>query len=241
MKKVILLGLTLFLAIATDLRGQDRIDPVVWIEEAKAALASTDNYTTIFHKQERVRGVLGKEETIFLKFKKPFKVYMKWIKEPHKGRELLYVEGWNKNRIKANEGGIPGIFNLNLNPKGKLAMKGNRHPITATGLENIIKVIGRDLRRGTSDRTIKLIDLGEEMVYGRMTAKFEGIFPDDEERGYYCFRSVINLDVQNKIPLKIKIYDKEDNLIENYGYEDIKLNAGLSDADFDPKNPKYGF
>jgi hypothetical protein len=59
MKKVILLGLTLFLAIATDLRGQDRIDPVVWIEEAKAALASTDNYTTIFHKQERVRGVLG--------------------------------------------------------------------------------------------------------------------------------------------------------------------------------------
>jgi hypothetical protein len=30
-------------------------------------------------------------------------------------------------------------------------------------------------------------------------------------------------------------------LVEDYGYEDLKLNAGLTDLDFDPQNPEYRF
>jgi hypothetical protein len=36
-------------------------------------------------------------------------------------------------------------------------------------------------------------------------------------------------------------FDWEDRLIEGYGYEDLTLDAGLTDADFDPRNPKYEF
>jgi hypothetical protein len=30
-------------------------------------------------------------------------------------------------------------------------------------------------------------------------------------------------------------------LLERYTYTDLKLNPGLTDADFDPKNPEYKF
>jgi hypothetical protein len=29
--------------------------------------------------------------------------------------------------------------------------------------------------------------------------------------------------------------------MESYGFEELKLNAGLNDFDFDPRNPAYNF
>lgn len=234
----------ILLSIGTILSGvfvQENVDFEKLLYEAEAALANVDSYTAIFHKQERIKGDLMVEETIFLKFKRPFKVYMKWIKAPYKGRECLYVEGANNNRIKAHEGGILGLVTVNLNPLGSRAMKGNRHPITETGLENSVKRIGGEFRKGIEAGEIELKEYGEETVYGRKTIKVEGIFPKEKEKEYYCHRALINLDIEVRVPIKIKIYDWEDKLIENYGYEDLRLNAGLTDADFSSRNSDYRF
>jgi len=220
---------------------QQNFDPEKLINEAEAAIASVNSYTAIFHKQERIKGVLAEEETIFIKFKRPFRVYMKWVKDPYKGRECLYVQGANNNRIKAHEGGILSLVKLNLNPLSSRAMKGNRHPITEAGLENLIKLIGSELRRGTEAGEIELKDHGEETIYGRTTRKIEAIFPKEKEKGYYCYRAVISLDIELKVPIKSVIYDWQNRLMESYGYEQLRLNAGLTAADFDPKNPEYKF
>ena len=220
---------------------QQNFDSDKLINEAEAAIASVNSYTAIFHKQERIKGVLAEEETIFIKFKRPFRVYMKWVKDPYKGRECLYVQGANNNRIKAHEGGILSLVKLNLNPLSSRAMKGNRHPITEAGLENLIKLIGSELRRGTEAGEIELKDHGEETIYGRTTRKIEAIFPKEKEKGYYCYRAVISLDIELKVPIKSVIYDWQNRLMESYGYEQLRLNAGLTAADFDPKNPEYKF
>lgn len=212
-----------------------------WIHSAQAVLAGVDSYTAVYHKQERIKGELLKKETIFVKFKRPFKVYMKWIKNPYKGRECLYVEGANNNRIKSHEGGILRIFKLNLKPEDSRAMKHNRHSITEFGLENIVKIFTREMRKGKEFGEIEVREHGEEMVYGRKTKRFETFFSKEKERDYYCYRAVINMDIESKVPIKIRVYDWEDQLIESYGFEDLKLNAGLTDADFDPKNPEYRF
>jgi hypothetical protein len=39
----------------------------------------------------------------------------------------------------------------------------------------------------------------------------------------------------------LMVDDADDQLVENYGYESLQLNAPLADADFDPKNPEYHF
>jgi hypothetical protein len=35
--------------------------------------------------------------------------------------------------------------------------------------------------------------------------------------------------------------DKIGPVIEEYTYLDLKINVGLTDADFDPENPNYNF
>src|SRR5208337_1026270 len=149
-----------------------------WLKHAESTLARTDSYTAIFHKQERIQDKLTDEETILLKFKKPFKVYMKWAKEPHKAREALYIEGNNDNLIKVRECGIAGIITVDLDPKGTLIMKGSRHPVTDSGIENLVKLIRRNLEKGITAREIDLREHGgEERVYGRTTKKVEIVFP----------------------------------------------------------------
>lgn len=241
MTKITSFALFLILIIANLTWGEIAFDPETWISVAEEVLAGTESYTTIFHKQERLKGIFLEKETIYLKFKKPFNVYMKWIAAPNRGRELLYVDGWNKNRLKAHEGGILGIVTLNLDPRGAFAMKNNRHPVTDTGLEHLVRIIAENVRRGVQSGSIQFIDHGSETVYGSRTRKFEGILPKDRRKGYYCYRAVINVDIKKKVPVKIMIYNWDDNLIENYGYEDLRLDAGLTDSDFTPDNPEYKY
>jgi hypothetical protein len=221
--------------------GQDEKPPERWILEAETILAKIDSYSSIFHKQERVKGCLKAEEVVFLKFGKPFKVYMKWVKDPGKGREVLYVEGWNRNQIRIREGWMKTGFSLNFNPRGAIAMGGSRHPITDSGLDNFLKLLRKNLHQGIQSDEIIYGELGEELVYGSRSRKIEYFFPKERTKGYYCYREIINLDIESKMPIKARIYDWDGLLIENYGYESLKLNAGLTDADFNPKNPEYRF
>ena len=67
------------------------------------------------------------------------------------------------------------------------------------------------------------------------------MFPRDKAKGYDAYRLIIHQDIESKILVSIQLYDWDDHPFEMYGYEDLKLNAGLTDADFDPKNPDYHF
>jgi outer membrane lipoprotein-sorting protein len=229
-----------FLA-CTPCRGQDRIFLEDWLRQAEVLLDRTESYTAVFHKQERVKGWLKTKETVYLKFKKPFKVYMKWIEDPGKGREILYIDGWNDNRILLREPGFMGVVIMNLRPQGAIAMKGSRHPITEVGLEHLVKMFGDNLRRGLRSGELEYRRGKEGTVYGRRIQPVEFIFPRDPRNGYYCYRGIISLDIEKKLPIRVQVFDWEDRLIEDNGYEDLALNAGLTDADFDPRNLKYRF
>jgi hypothetical protein len=212
-----------------------------WIVEAEELLESVDDYTAVFHRQARVRGELKTEETMLLKFKKPFKIYLKWIEYPYKGRELLYVDGENKNFVKVHGGGLLSPFTLNLDPYGSLFMRCSRHTITEVGIHYITKFIGGEFRRGIDRGEIEIINRGEEIVFGRNTMKIEGVFPQKGDEGYYCHRAVVNIDLETKIPINIEVYDWANELFEYYGFENLVLNAGLGKDDFDPKNAHYRF
>lgn len=211
-----------------------------WIGEAEARLARVDSYTAVFHKQERIDGRLREEETVFMKFKRPFKIYMKWIRPPHEGRELLHVAGWNGNRIRIHGGGgLLGLITMNLDPHGRAVMRANRHVITESGLEHLVGVVAANIRKGVATGEVRFVDLGRDNVYGRDARTVELRFPADRAKGYYCCRAVLSLDAENRMPLRILVFDADDRLVERYEYEDVRLDAGLTDADFAPENPAY--
>jgi len=238
---ILLLSLLLVAALSTKAKAEEKSDPEQWIGEAEAALVQVENYRAIFHKQERVEGRLMEEETVLFKFKRPFKVYMKWMKGPYKGRELLYVEGWNNNRMMVRNSGITGMMTVNLNPKWSLAMKGNRHPVTDSGLDHLVTLLRDHMRRGVKEKELEFKKVGEEVLYGRRSQQVEILSPREKAKDYNCYRAVLNLDFERKVPIEVQIYDWGNNLIENYGYEDLRFNVGLRDADFSPKNPEYSF
>jgi outer membrane lipoprotein-sorting protein len=58
---------------------------------------------------------------------------------------------------------------------------------------------------------------------------------------YYAGRLVLWIDDELQLPLQIDLYDHEGSLYEHYEHHDLEINVGLTDADFNPKNPAYRF
>lgn len=58
---------------------------------------------------------------------------------------------------------------------------------------------------------------------------------------YYAPRAKICFSVKTKLPTRVSSWDEEDNLVEDYAYSDVRLNPGLTNADFDPENADYNF
>lgn len=56
----------------------------------------------------------------------------------------------------------------------------------------------------------------------------------------YATRTVIGIDAKTKLLTFLEIYDRDGKLYEAYRWEDLDLRP-LTDLDFDPSNPSYGF
>jgi Protein of unknown function (DUF1571) len=225
--------------------------------------ANIVDYSAIVYKRERVNGTLGETEQMFVKVRNrkyengivttPFSVYMTFLKPAAvKGREVIYVEGRNNGAITAHEGGMRGRFlpTLNLDPHGMLAMQGQRYPITDFGFENlVVKLIEKGERdRKHAECNVKFshgatIGTKEDKV---VCTRLEVIHPIP--RQHFDFHvAEIFIDDKLNIPVRYAAYtwpaqegsDRE--MLEEYTYTKIKLNQGLTDADFDPKNTNYNF
>jgi hypothetical protein len=219
-----------------------KLNPEKWLVEAEAAYDRVESYTAIFHKQQRIAGKLLDEENIFLKFrKKPYSLYMKWVTEPYKGSELLYVVGWNKDRIRGHRGGFFSFIVRNLDPNDPILMENDLRPVTSTGVGFLLQTVAINMRKAIKAGVLTFTDRGEEKVYGRNTQIMVIDIPYANAEDYDGAKFVINQDVETKILLRIRVYDRDGRLIENYGYENLNLDAHLSDADFNPKNLDYDF
>jgi transposase-like protein len=229
-------------ALATYGSAMAKPDPVKWLAEAEAAYDRVESYTALFHKQQRIGDELLDEEDIFLKCRKrPFSLYMKWVTEPYEGSELLYVEGWNDGRIRAHRGGILSLFVRNLDPNDSGLLEKDLRPATSTGVGYLLDTVARNMRKAIKAGELTFIEREKELVYGRDTQIFEVDLLSGDAKDYDGARFIINQDVESKILLRIRVYDLDGRLVENYGYENLKLDAHLSVIDFDSRNPEYDF
>jgi hypothetical protein len=238
---IIVLMLTFRMTPVSAEESAQPVDPSKALDGMEAAYAKVNDYTANFLKRERVKGELLPEENILLKFKKPFMVYMKWQEGPHEGREALYVQGMYDNKVVGHEGGFISFITLKMDSKGGTAMKGNRHPITDVGIGRLIGIIMENLRRGEKEGEAKLTFAGGESVFDREAYHIIGDLPPEEEKGYYCKRIEVWVDKGLGLPVKLIIYGWKDEVLERYGYKDLKLNPGLPDSEFDKKNKDYDF
>jgi hypothetical protein len=238
------------------------------LEMAREALArhraENTGYTATMHKTERIDGKLSPQATMKLKLRylppdegselRNIAVYLDFLApSSQKGREVIFQHGKNNNLLQAHEGGFFGLITVSLAPNSRIAMLGNRYPITEVGLE---KLLVRLIEKG--ERDVKLGDCivnrrsGEmvgdisceliEVIHNEKTATI-----GDKTVPHEFHIARIWFDESIMLPIKYASYSWPANeggepvLEEEYQYDNLVLNPPLTDLDFDVENPEYRF
>ncbi len=221
------------IAEASEGKSYSHEDLLQMVYNMEKSYSPVNDYSAILIKQERIKDKLRDEETVKVYFKKPFNVYMEWIKDPYKGREAAFRKGIKDDKLLVRSRILWGDRTFAIKPDGRLAMMNNRHPVTEIGLGFLIETITKIAKKAEKNKEIKLVYHGEQMVHGRTAHKLEGILPKDKDRGYYCYRAILGVDKENGLPILFEAYMWDDQLYERYVYSELKLNPGVKDQVFE--------
>ncbi|MFN0198921.1 MAG: DUF1571 domain-containing protein [Planctomycetaceae bacterium] len=214
--------------------------------QSQKAMRDIADYEATFSKRVLINGQLNSESMLMKIREKPFSVYLKYANS-HKGREVLFIEGRNGNKILAHESGFKSLAGtISLQPTSKLAMEGNVYPITEIGMSNLLDMMivhWEGLQKHPQCKVqlynqAKLSDVPCTAIEVTTPLPVEGI-------DYHMFR--LYFDKQNNLPVHVELYGfpiragEQPPLVEEYTYTQLKLNVGLSDHDFSTKNQAYKF
>ncbi|WP_337177476.1 DUF1571 domain-containing protein [Paludisphaera sp.] len=218
------------------------------MRECRARFDLVDDYTCTFYKRERIDGHLTEMNVMSMKARnRPHSVYFRFH-QPKKGREAIYVEGRNDGYVLAHDVGFFKVLagTMRLDPRGDRAMEGCRHPVTSAGISHLIDtVLDRWAAELNDEESVVLFD--PRMRLGSAPCMLiEAIHPH-KRPGFFFHKVRLFIDSKLGIPVRYEAYDwprtpgDAPELVEEYAYDGIKLNVGLTDADFDPANPQYAF
>lgn len=234
------------------------IDPLLELadEGFKRIDQSIRDYTATIISQVRISGKLQPEKRIQCKIRHaresetasvPFSVYLKMLK-PAKinGQEVIWIDGQNEGRLIAHTTGMMNVKRFLLDPRGIIAMKGNRYPIFDIGFKNLIKKMkGFGLRDRQHDEC-EITVTRDVLVDDRPCTLIEIVHPI--KRDYFTHHiSKIYLDQGRDVLVGYEGFlwpektGQAPRLLERYFYVDLQINVGLADEDFSPDNPDYDF
>jgi hypothetical protein len=191
---------------------------------------------------ERIDGELEPPQVMLLKFQCPFKVYMRWVEGRGVGREGLYVAGENDGKfLVAEPRGLAKFFTARLDLQDPRIRARNRHTVTDVGIGRMLDIVGESLRPFARSGQLQVVDHGVGQVAGRPARQIEGILPTNARATQYGRRVHVSFDEATRLPIRVVVYDWDQQLLEDYTYRNLVINPGLSAADFDPSNPQYNF
>lgn len=185
------------------------------------------DYSSRFVKEE-LRDEKWEKEVIDFRFKKPFKVKMKWLSGFHKNRQVVFVEGANQNKVLVKVGGLFGVIvpKLSLDPNGQMARDENGHTIREAGLGYMMEEIWKITEQAYRKKELRLKFLEKKSPI----LAIERTVP--RNKGYPTPKLVVYVDETLGIPVGVERYDESGKLLGKYYYADLKINQGLGDEEF---------
>ena len=216
------------------------------------------DYSCRVVKQERVNGRLRSLEYFDAKVRHPWQsngrlvhpksLYLKFLApEEAVGREVLWVEGHNDNKMIVRRGGRRfNYVTVELDPASETAMRDSAYSVADTGLKmmvrNLIDIGLADMKYGECDVQF----FHKVKVDGRSCTCIQVTHP--RRRPQFKFHIArIFVDDENPIPLRYEAYDwpaeegEQPPLLEQFTFQHVKLNVGFSDAEFRRDYRHYNF
>jgi hypothetical protein len=210
------------------------------VETAQSAMQALDHiadYQATFVKKEVIGGRLV-EQRMRIRFREqPLSVHLNFI-EPHNGREVMYIEGRNNNKLLVKETGLASLIGpISLDPASPMAMKETTYPITAIGIRNMLD---RLLKHWLSESPDDDLDvafypharIGEcacqvvEVTHSRPAPKVD----------YHKLR--LYIEKESGLPIRVQQLGfpaqpgGKPPLVADYAYLGLRTNLGLTDRDF---------
>ena len=214
-------------------------------EQSLQASEALSDYECIFHKRERHGRKLLSHKMVLKYRHEPFSVYMKYI-DPYAGREVLYVDGKFNNKLLAHETGLKGLAGtLAFDPVCTEAMAECRYPVTKIGMHQMMATV---LEQWKSEERISRCEVTyyPNAKLGDRDCKVIATTHPKELPGLKFCKTRLYIDKETNLPVRVEQYGfptkkNDEPLLEEYTYSELRLNAGLDDFDFSPKNSSYAF
>lgn len=203
------------------------------------------DYTCTFVKQERIKDKLGKVERIEVRCRRqPFSVFFVWKENANKVRRALYIDrpdyvdkkGRKLARIEPN-GAIARLFvrDIKLPLHSKRSREVSRRSLDDFGFGALFRMLDEYNSAAAEKGVLRFGFVGTGQIDGRPTYVFERYLPYTGEDGPWPdAKMILHLDQQWLLPVAVYSYAdaKGTKLLGSYVFENVKLNVGLTDRDF---------
>jgi len=224
------------------------------IPALRSALAAQDavqlltDYEASFTKTEKIgRSIITSKLQLKVRHE-PYSVYVKYL-DPHAGREAIYIAGRNDNKVIVHDTGLASLVGtLKLDPTSSTAMNENRYPINRIGMKLLVETImGMWLTQAKKNATgITVNNYPNSKIGDQSCQAIETVLA--QPIGTESFHTTrLYIDSTTKLPVRLQQYafperrGQKPVLVEDYLYQNVKTNIALTDIDFDPNNPRYGY
>ena len=200
------------------------------IRKAGLCYRELSGYQAVFDKEELESDGKWDKEKTFIKFNKPFTIYMGWLEGAENGRQLLYAEGKFDDKMQIR---IPGFFNLipivQLATDDPRVMSEEKHSIKSAGIGHFIKEFGDSFEESKQKNRVTVLDIRDVEVQGEQGTLVEVWFSDPT---YEYPRTCVVFSKEHHLPIEVKLYKDRENLVESYRYLGLEVDPPSDDADF---------
>ncbi len=211
------------------------------------------DYSCRLIKRERIDSELQKQQFIQVKVRceqrrdddvvRPFAVFMQYLAPATlKGRKVLYIDGQNNGMMQVLKGGRAFKYvKLQLDPNGAAARRESNYPITEVGFDKIIERLTQrvenDIKNDPTAANTQVSHFRNAAVNNRVCTHIRILHPKRGD-GIEFHKASLYVDDELHVPIRLVVHDwpsgddEQPPLIEEYTYVDLRLNVGLTDADF---------
>lgn len=194
------------------------------------------DYTCTFLKQERINGVLGKQQEIHVKFlESPYSVAMAWTPQTAPiGDRALYIKGKYDDQMLVRPKMFNNLIGTQLRkPDSADAMKNTLRPINMFGFGKSLQMLLEVYDKARVAGDLKESYEGLVEIDGRTAMKLVRELPP--KNGYPACKTVTYIDLDWLVPVGVEGYDWDNQLYCLYIFKDLKFNVGLTAQDFTPE------
>ena len=231
-----------------------RENPLAALIELRAQhVQEVKDYTCTLVKQEVLPSSgLGAEQEIEVLFRQePYSVVFHWVRNAGLANRVIYVKGrWvnadadnpaEQEQALCQPGTLGAVFlkSIKMPIHGPMARDTARRSLDEFGFKRTLDLLVKYCEIAKTRGELVLEFRGEARFDGRPVWVLHRHLPYTGEGGTYPDRTAeIYIDKELRIPVAVYRYSdteqKPAHLLGKYEYRNIRLNAGLTDAEFDP-------